>query len=111
VTCLSISLTSSHLVAGTLTGLIHIYDIPSLQQMRTISTHDGAMITHVATMLKPPDLIGHVSLSLSMSASTADMRDVLPIKPVMPFQRIRDVNSREAHEVSMLLPVQDVGTR
>jgi pre-rRNA-processing protein IPI3 len=84
-----------------------MYDIPSHQLMRSISTHKGLIITHLGTMLKPPDLIGHVSLNLSTSASTADLRDVVPIKPVMPFQRIRDVKNREAHEVSMLLPVQN----
>jgi len=75
--------------------------------MRTISTHKGLVITYLATMLKPPDLIGHVCLNLSASASAVDMRDVIPIRPVMPFQKIRDMKNREAHDVSMLLPVQD----
>jgi pre-rRNA-processing protein IPI3 len=75
--------------------------------MRTISTHNGLVITHLATMLKPPDLIGHVSLSLSTSVSASDLRDVIPIKPVLPFQKIRDAKNRETHQVSILLPAQD----
>jgi pre-rRNA-processing protein IPI3 len=58
-------------------------------------------------MLKPPDLIGHISLHLNVG-SAADTKDVIPIKPVMPFQRMRDPKTREVHEVSMLLPSQKI---
>jgi len=54
-------------------------------------------------MLKPPDLVGHISLSLNV-ASTADARDVMPVRPVASFHRMKDVNARELHEVSMMLP-------
>ncbi|KAI3611032.1 pre-rrna-processing protein ipi3 [Moniliophthora roreri] len=106
VTCLTFSMTSSSLLVGTSTGLIHIYDVPTHQLMRTISTHKGFGITYLSTMLKPVDLIGHISLTLNISSSN-DTRDVIPVRPVAAFQRMRDVKSRELHEVSMLLPPQE----
>ncbi|KAJ6496765.1 WD40 repeat-like protein [Mycena vulgaris] len=105
VVSIAISLTSTLLLAGTSTGIIHIYDIPSHQLLRTISTHKGFSITHLATMLKPPDLIGHVSLSLHAGHSST--ADTIPVRHVAPFQRMRDTKSREAHEITMVLPVQD----
>lgn len=98
-------MTSSLLLAGTSTGFIHIYDLPSHQLLRTISTHKGLSITHLASMLKPLDLIGHISLHVNVG-SAADAKDVVPIKPVLPFQRMRDPKTREAHEVSILLSSQ-----
>lgn len=106
VTALSISITASLLLVGTATGLIHIYDIASHQLLRSISAHKGMSVTLLATMLKPPDLVGHISLSLNV-ASSAEAKDVIPVKPVAPFQRMRDPKAREAHEVTMMLPVQD----
>ncbi|KAK0202802.1 WD40 repeat-like protein [Desarmillaria ectypa] len=100
VTCLSISFTGSLLLVGTSLGLIHIYDIASHQLLRVISTHKGFSITYLATMLKPLDLIGHISLSMNFT----DARDVIPVKPVLPFQRMRDAKTRDMHEVSLLLP-------
>ena len=97
-----ISLTSSTLLVGTLGGLIHLYDIPSHQLLRTISTHKGLSIAHLETMIKPPDLIGHINLDFR--AGTADTRDVIPVKPVVPFRRMRDAKARDAHEVTMMLP-------
>lgn len=55
-------------------------------------------------MLKPPDLVGHISLSLNV-VSVADARDVMPVRPVAAFHRMKDVNARELHEVSMMLPI------
>ncbi|KAF8141696.1 WD40-repeat-containing domain protein [Boletus edulis] len=92
VTALCISLNGSLLLVGTASGLIHVYDIASHQLLRTISTHKGLSISFLATMLKPPDLVGHISLSLNV-ASTADARDVMPVRPVA------------LHEVSMMLPI------
>ncbi|KAG1876566.1 WD40-repeat-containing domain protein [Suillus subalutaceus] len=106
ITVLTISLTSSLLLVGTSTGLIHIYDIASHQLLRTISTYKGMSISHLATMLKPPDLVGHISLSLGLGSS-ADAKDIIPMRPVVPFHRIKDSKLREAHEVTMMLPVQD----
>ena len=100
---MTISLTSSLLLVGTATGLIHSYDIASHQLLRTFSTHKGFSISHLTTMLKPPDLVGHVSLSLNAN-NPADSRDTIPVKTVTPFQRMRDPKQREAHEVSLMLP-------
>ncbi|KAG6817549.1 hypothetical protein H0H87_007517 [Tephrocybe sp. NHM501043] len=105
ITAMCISLTSSHLLVGTETGSIHVYDIPSHQLLRTIATHKGFSITYLATLLKPPDLIGHINLSLSVG-SAADTKDIIPIKHVSPFQRMRDLKTREAHDVGLLLPSQ-----
>ncbi|KAI6122663.1 WD40-repeat-containing domain protein [Pisolithus croceorrhizus] len=106
VTALAMSITTSLLLVGTATGLIHVYDIASHQLLRSISAHKGMSITLLATMLKPPDLVGHISLSLNV-ASSAEAKDVIPVKPVAPFQRMRDPKARETHEVTMMLPVQD----
>lgn len=106
ITVLTISLTSSLLLVGTATGLIHLYDIASHQLLRTISTHKGMSISHLATMLKPPDLVGHISLSLNLGSS-ADAKDIIPMRPVVPFHRMKDSKAREAHEVAMMLPIQD----
>ncbi|RDB23532.1 Pre-rRNA-processing protein IPI3 [Hypsizygus marmoreus] len=105
VTAVAISLTSSHLLVGTEGGLIHVYDIPSHQLLRTISTHKGLTITYLATMLKPPDLVGHINLSLTVGSSS-DTKDVIPVKPISPFQRMRDPKTREAHDIAILLPPQ-----
>ena len=106
ITALSISMTSSLLLVGTGSGLIHLYDIASHQLLRSISAHKGMSITFLATMLKPPDLVGHISLSLNVSSS-ADAKDVVPVRPVAPFQRMKDPRAREAHEVTMMLPIQN----
>ncbi|KAL1739516.1 hypothetical protein HDZ31DRAFT_49269, partial [Schizophyllum fasciatum] len=100
VTALCISATGALLLVGTQSGPVHIYDIPSHQPLRTITTHKGFTITHLATMLKPPDLVGHVSLSMS----AGDPKDVVPVRPVAAFQRMRDAKTRQAHEVASLLP-------
>lgn len=57
-------------------------------------------------MLKPPDLVGHISLSLSVGSS-ADAKDIIPMRPIVPFHRTKDSKARETHEVAMILPVQD----
>lgn len=106
ITALTISITSALLLVGTSTGMIHVYDIPSHQPLRTISTHQGYSITYLASMLRPPDLIGHISLNLAIN-SVADAKDIIPVKPVSPFQRTRDPKAREAHVVPMMLPVQN----
>lgn len=103
ISSICISLTSTILLVGTLDGLIHLYDIPSHQLLRTISTHKGMSIAHLETMIKPPDLIGHISLDFRVGASL-DFKDLIPIKPIVPFQRIRDAKSREVHEVTTMLP-------
>ncbi|BEJ14758.1 hypothetical protein CspHIS471_0405250 [Cutaneotrichosporon sp. HIS471] len=57
VTCLSLSLSATHLLVGTSAGDIHVHSLPSHQHIRTISTHRGA-ISHLSTFPSPPDLIG-----------------------------------------------------
>lgn len=103
ISSICISLSSTILLVGTSDGLIHLYDIPSHQLLRTISTHKGMSIAHLETMIKPPDLIGHISLDFRVGTSL-DFKDLIPIKPIVPFQRIRDAKSREAHEVTTMLP-------
>ena len=104
VTALAISLTSSLLLVGTAGGLVHTYDIASHQQLRTLGAHKGLAITHLAALLRPPDLVGHISLTL---AAGTDTREV-PVRPVVPFQRMRDARARELHEVAMMLPPRPV---
>lgn len=102
VTTMAISLTSSLLLVGTATGHIHTYDIASHQLLRTLSSHKGMVITHLMTLIRPPDLVGHVSLTLAAGAETKEV----PVRPVTPFQRMRDAKARELHEVVMMLPPQ-----
>lgn len=104
---LTMSLTSSMLLAGTSTGLIHVYDVASHQLLRTLSTHKGMCITYLSTMLRPPDLVGHINLSLSAGGATEN-KESIPVRPVVPFQRIRDAKTREAHDVSLVLPQTEV---
>ncbi|KAF6761524.1 pre-rRNA-processing protein IPI3 [Ephemerocybe angulata] len=102
VSAISISLSATWLLVGTASGHIHIYDIPSHQLLRSISAHKGFSITHLQTMMKPPDLSGHISIDFKVGAS-ADLKDTIPVKSVVPFQRTRDAKAREAHEVLVLL--------
>lgn len=108
VASMSISLTGSTLLVGTTAGTINIYDIASHQLLRSISplAQKGLAITYLATMIKPVDLVGHVSPQLNLNVGTmggGDPKDVFPIKPFATFQRIRDAKAREAHEVLMAL--------
>ncbi|PIL25003.1 hypothetical protein GSI_12891 [Ganoderma sinense ZZ0214-1] len=115
ITTLAISLTSSMLLAGTTTGLVHVYDIASHQLLRTLSSHKGTQITHLATMLRPPDLVGHVSFSLTVGGGGGgggggETKEGILVRPIAPFQRIRDGKAREAHEVPVLLPQIETST-
>ncbi|OJA17515.1 hypothetical protein AZE42_08245 [Rhizopogon vesiculosus] len=56
-------------------------------------------------MLKPPDLIGHISLSLNLG-SFSDTKDVIHVRLVVPFHRMKDAKTRDAHEITIMLPVQ-----
>lgn len=87
------------LLAGTASGNVHVYDVPSHQLLRTINAHPGPglAVTHLTTLLKPPDLVGHVRLD-------GDKDGRIPVRPIMPFQRMREARPREAHEVTMMLP-------
>ena len=103
VTAMSISLTGSSLLVGTEGGLVHLYDVASHQLLRTISSHKGGAITFLRSILKPIDLIGHVSLNLHVNGAT-DAKDVIPVRPILPFQRTRDAKLRDTHEVTIMLP-------
>ena len=107
ISTLALSLTQSVLLAGTTDGDIRLYDIVSHQLLRAVSPvkdkSQGLAVTHIECMLKPPDLIGHLSLDLHVSGVTAQ-KDVMPTRPIAPFQKVRDEKTREAHEVPILLP-------
>jgi hypothetical protein len=78
---------------------VRVYDVPSHQLLRIINAHSGPglAVTFLTTLLKPPDLIGHVRLG--------EDRDYgIPVRPIVPFQRMREARPREAHEVTMMLP-------
>ena len=102
ISALTISLSSTWLLVGTASGQIHTYDIPSHQHLRSISAHKGFSITHLQTLMKPPDLFGHISIDFKVGAS-ADLKDTIPVKPVVAFQRTRDAKARDSHEVLALL--------
>jgi len=109
ISALCISLTCTLLLAGTASGIIHIFDIPSHQPLRTISTHQDLVITHLSTMMRPPDLVGHVSLQIGISNGSRNVGqgDVMSLRSVVPFDRTRDPRKRETREVGMILPIQD----
>jgi len=100
---MTISLTGSSLLVGTQGGLVHLYDVASHQLLRTISSHKGGAITFLRSILKPIDLVGHVSLNLHVNGAT-DAKDVIPVRPILPFQRIKDAKLRDTHEVTIMLP-------
>lgn len=100
---MTISLTGSSLFVGTQGGLVHLYDVASHQLLRTISSHKGGAITFLRSILKPIDLVGHVSLNLHVNGAT-DAKDVIPVRPILPFQRTKDAKLRDTHEVTIMLP-------
>ncbi|KAF4610801.1 hypothetical protein D9613_006895 [Agrocybe pediades] len=106
ISSICISLTSTILLVGTSEGLIHLYDIPSHQLIRTVSTHKGMSIAHLETMLKPVDLVGHTSLEYR-SGGASETRDVIPVKPILPFQRMKDAKTRDNREISTILRRSD----
>jgi len=102
-TCMSLSMNANHLLIGLETGLVHIYDVSSHQLLRTITNHKGQPIIKVGTIIKPSDLMGHVEFG-----ETSVLKEDVPIRPLLPFQRVRDPRAREAHEVSVLLPQANI---
>ena len=57
-------------------------------------------------MLEPPDLIGYISLGINIGG-VMSTKDIMPTKLAAPFQRVRDGKAREAHEVPIMLPLQN----
>ncbi|KAI5121624.1 hypothetical protein M0805_001154 [Coniferiporia weirii] len=110
ISSLALSLTQSTLLVGTTIGEVHLYDTASHQLLRTLSPvkdkNQGLAVTHVECMLKPPDLIGHISLGFEVGGVTS-AKDVIPMKPVAPFHRVRDGKARERHDIPMMLPTQN----
>ena len=100
---MTMSLTGSSLLVGTEGGLVHLYDVASHQLLRTMSSHKGGAITFLRSILKPIDLVGHISLNLHVNGAT-DAKDVIPVRPVLPFQRTKDAKLRNTHEVTVMLP-------
>ncbi|OAX32441.1 hypothetical protein K503DRAFT_805226 [Rhizopogon vinicolor AM-OR11-026] len=82
----------------------HFYAIVSHQLLRTISAYDAMSISHLATMLELPDLIGHISLLLNLGSSF-NAKDVIPVRPVIPFHHMKDGKAKDVHEVIMISPV------
>ena len=57
ITSMALSLSTTHLLLGTHSGEIHVYSLPAHQHLRTLSSHQSP-ITHISTLLRPPDLVG-----------------------------------------------------
>lgn len=91
ITALALSATASHLLIGTSAADIHVYALPSHQHIRTLSSHAGA-ISHLSTMLRPPDLVGTPQSS------------VWPLMEIRPFERTKaGARIKEAHDVGIVL--------
>jgi pre-rRNA-processing protein IPI3 len=97
------TINSNNLVVGLESGLVNIYDVTSHQLLRSINTHKGQPMAMVGSMIKPFDLMGHIEIG-----ETSGSREDVPIRAILPFQRIRDPRAREAHEVSVLLPPTNI---
>ncbi|KIJ55698.1 hypothetical protein M422DRAFT_200031 [Sphaerobolus stellatus SS14] len=104
ISSLTLSLNASLLLVGTSSGQIQIYDVASHQLLRSINTYKdkGLEVTYVDTLLKPPDLFGHINLA----DGGASIRDTDPVRPVAAFQKTKDPVARAAHEISLMLPIQ-----
>lgn len=92
VTCLSLSLSATHLLVGTSSGDIHLHSLPSHQHIRTISTHRGA-ISHLSTLPSPPDLVG--------KPVRADDWAVMDVRNLERMRTSR--GAKDAQEVGVLL--------
>ncbi|CEL61727.1 Pre-rRNA-processing protein IPI3 OS=Ustilago maydis (strain 521 / FGSC 9021) GN=IPI3 PE=3 SV=1 [Rhizoctonia solani AG-1 IB] len=92
ITSLCISFTSIYLLVGTTSGAILVYDLESHQLLRSIATHKdkGLAIIYLQCMLKPVD-------------HDTREKDPIPLRPVVPFQRTRDLKAREAHQVMVMI--------
>ncbi|EIW79220.1 WD40 repeat-like protein [Coniophora puteana RWD-64-598 SS2] len=106
IASLALSLTTTLLLVGTAkSGRVLVYDVASHQLLRTISAHKerDMGVVFVSTMLRPPDLVGHVTLSMSAGAASGASENI-PVRPIVPFQRMRDTKARDAHDVAVMLP-------
>ena len=86
-------MSASHLLVGTQSADVHIHSLPSHQHLRTIASHAGP-ITHLDTLLRPPDLVG----------STSNKQDAWPVLDIKPLERMRmGKTARDVQEVTMIL--------
>lgn len=100
------------LLCGTASGHIYVHALPSHQLVRTLTTHVGSPVSHLSTMLKPPDMaadIGGVSLAASAAASSGVGKTNAggsgwPVMEVRAFERMRvGRKERDVQEVSVML--------
>lgn len=92
ITQLALSFSASQLLIGTSAGDIHVYALPSHQQVRSIPAHGGP-VSYLATMIAPPDLVGK-----------AGRMENWPIMEIKNLERMRVAKSaRESQEVSILV--------
>ncbi|KAJ1306922.1 hypothetical protein OPQ81_007905 [Rhizoctonia solani] len=93
VTSICISYTSTYLLIGATSGSILVYDLESHQLLRSITTHKdkGLAVAYLQCMLKPID-------------HDTKEKEPIPLRPVVPFQRMRDLKGRETHQVMVMIP-------
>ncbi|KAJ9124790.1 hypothetical protein QFC24_003159 [Naganishia onofrii] len=111
ITALVLSKSQSHLISGTAHGHIHIHSLPSHQHLRTITSHIGVPITHLSTLVRPPDLVGSVSLRDAANAATMSVGGIVgagawPVKEVKQFERMKVVKrdaARQMGDVGVML--------
>jgi pre-rRNA-processing protein IPI3 len=105
-------MTGTLLLAGTSRGQVHVFDVSSHQLLRSFSPAGAAAaagagagatmaVTFLRAGLRPPDLVGHVSLDTG--GATRGTPEIVP-RTVVPFQRTRDARAREKHEVWVVPP-------
>lgn len=108
ITALVLSKSQSHLISGTASGHIYIHSLPSHQHLRTITSHIGVPITHLSTLLRPPDLVGSVSLRDAANAATSNgsvAPGAWPVREVKQFERMKVLKRDVRHmgDVGILL--------
>ncbi len=107
ITSIALSISQSHLLTGTSTGDIHLHSLPSHTLLRTIATHSGTPVTHLSTLIRPADLVGHInfaSLIGSGSGTNGNKSEEWPIMECRPFERMRvGRKERDEQEIGILL--------
>lgn len=111
ISALALSLSGTHLLAGTTTGVLHILDVATSQSLRVLplatgskagaalsstGKGTGAPVTHLSTLLRPADLMGNVELGAVREAPPS-------VRPVANFAR---TPKAEAGGVEHVLPVR-----
>jgi pre-rRNA-processing protein IPI3 len=92
---MALSLSTTHLLIGTPTGDIHIHALPSHQHLRTLQSHSGS-ITHLSTLLRPPDLIS--------GSGKSKMTESFPLMDIKTLERMKVGRAaRDLHEPVILI--------